>query len=151
MILTKHKNKVLNLPIFIFIMRKLPSIKTIILLVFTLFYVFNSFAQTEGTIKVQSNESIKQLVAKKRAYNKNLNHVKGYKIQLFYGSEQGAKKIRQKFSSVFTDVRSELKFNSPDWKVWVGAYKTELEADKALVEIKEGFPGAIKVPAKIKI
>ena len=132
-------------------MRKLPFLKRVLFLVFTLVFAFNSFAQTEGTIKVQSNQSIQQLVAKKRAYNKSLNEVIGYKIQLFYGSEQGAKKVREKFNSVFADIPSELQFNSPDWKVWVGSYKEELEADKALAEIKEGFPSAIKIKAKIKL
>ncbi len=132
-------------------MRKLTYTKILFTLIFMLFYAFNLVAQTEGTIKVQSNASIKQLVAKKRAYNKNLKFIKGYKIQLFYGSEQGAMKIREKFNSVFPDISSELKFDSPDWKVWVGSYKTKLETANALVEIKEGFPGAIRVPAKVKI
>ena len=132
-------------------MRKLTSTKILFTLIFMLFYALNLFAQTEGTIKVQSNASIKQLVANKRAYNKNLNEVKGYKIQLFYGSEQGAKKVRENFKSVFPDIRSELEFDTPDWKVWVGSYKTRLEADRALAEIKEGFPSAIRIVTQIKL
>ena len=132
-------------------MRKLTHTKNLFTFFFVLFCAFNSFAQTEGTVKVQSNESIQQLVAKKRAYNKNLNQIKGYKIQLFYGSEQGAIKLREEFNSVFPDIPSELKFNSPDWKVWAGSYKTKLEADRALAEIKEGFPSAIRIAAKVKL
>ena len=132
-------------------MRKLTSTKILFTLIFMLFYAFNLVAQTEGTIKVQSNASIKQLVAKKRAYNKNLNEVKGYKIQLFYGSEKGAIKVREEFNSVFPDIRSELKFNSPDWKVWAGSFKTKLEADRVLAEIKEGFPSAIRIVTQIKL
>jgi len=132
-------------------MRKLTHSKILFTIIFILFYAFNLFAQTEGTIKVQSNASIKQLVAKKRAYNKNLNEVKGYKIQLFYGSEEGAIKVREEFNSVFPDIRSELKFNSPDWKVWAGSFKTKLEADRVLAEIKEGFPSAIRIATQIKL
>ena len=132
-------------------MRKLTHTKNLFTFIFMLFCAFNLFAQTEGTIKVQSNESIKQLVLKKRAYNKNLSQVKGFKIQLSYGSEKGAIKVREEFNSVFPDIGSELKFNSPDWKVWVGSYKTKLEADRALAEVKEGFLGAIRVSAKVKL
>ena len=60
-------------------------------------------------------------------------------------------KIRDKFKTSFIDISSELKFHSPYWKVWVGSYKTRLEADRSLLEIKEGFPSAIIIPAKVKI
>ena len=48
-------------------MRKLTSTKILFTITFMLFYAFNLVAQTEGTIKVQSNASIKQLVAKKKS------------------------------------------------------------------------------------
>ncbi len=131
-------------------MRKLTLKYILFLTIITLAYN-SSFAQSEGTIKIESSQSIKQLIAKKRAYNKNLKYLKGYKIQLFYGSENAAIDIRDKFRTSFIDISSELKFHSPYWKVWVGSYKTRLEADRSLLEIKEGFPSAIIVPAKIKI
>ncbi len=132
-------------------MKQLTPLKTVVFLVFTLAYALNSFAQTDGIINVQSNQKIKKLIAKKRAYNKNLNYIKGYKIQLFYGSEEGAVKVREEFNTVFPDITSELQFNSPDWKVWVGSYKTKLEVARALSEIKEGFPSAISIAAKVKL
>ena len=70
---------------------------------------------------------------------------------MFYGSEQAAIEVREKFNEVFPDIRSELKFNSPDWKVWAGSFKTKLEADRILAEIKEGFPSAIRIVTKIKL
>ena len=132
-------------------MRKLTLKHTLFLIIITLVFSGNCFAQSEGTIKIESSESIKQLIAKKRAYNKNLKYIKGYKIQLFYGSENAAIGVRDKFRTSFIDISSELKFHSPYWKVWVGSYKTRLEADRSLVEIKEGFPSAIIIPAKVKI
>lgn len=132
-------------------MRMLSIKYSTLILLLGLFLSFEGWSQTEGTIKVESNQSIKRLIAQKRAYNKNKKYIKGYKVQLFYGSEEGALKVREDFMSVYSDVRSELKFHSPYWKVWVGSYKTRLEADRALVEIKEGFPSAIVVPAKVKI
>ena len=132
-------------------MRKLTQKHLLLLLVFTLIFSTHSFSQSEGTIKIESSESIKQLIAKKRAYNKNLKYIKGYKIQLFYGSENAAIDIRDKFRTSFIDIASELKFHSPYWKVWVGSYKTRIEADRSLLEIKEGFPSAIIIPAKVKI
>ncbi len=131
-------------------MRKLTYKNQGWLLIFALICSLNLVAQTEeGTIKVQSNQRVKQLVAKKRAFNKNQKFIKGYKIQLFFGSEQNAIAIRKKFGEVFPDIPTERLLHSPYWKVWVGSYKTKLEADRALAEIKDGFPGAIRVNAKV--
>lgn len=128
------------------------SLKLISLFLFIFVINFsNLYAQEEGTIIVESSEKIKTIIAKKKAYNRNLKEVKGYKIQLFNGSEQGAYRIRDRFSSMFPKTNIKIKFFSPEWKVRVGNYKTRLEADRALLEIKEAFPGAIILPAMIEI
>ena len=111
----------------------------------------NLMAQNDGVVNIQSSAKIKQIIAKKKAYNKKIKKMKGFKIQLFYGSEQAAYRIRDEFSSVFPDTHIQIKFFSPEWKVWVGSYKTKLEVDRALKEIKETFPGAIPIPAMIEI
>ena len=132
-------------------MRKLTHITKGFLLIFAFACTLNLVAQTEeGTIKVQTNESIKRLIAKKRAANKKRTQIMGYKIQLFFGSEQNAIAIRKKFSEVFPDIPTERLLHSPYWKVWVGSYKTKLEADRALAEVKEGFPGAIRINTKVR-
>mgnify|MGYP001820442907 CR=1 FL=1 len=132
-------------------MRKLTIRYSTLFILFSLFFGYNIWSQTEGSITIESSQSIKQLVAQKRAYNKNKRYVKGFKVQLFYGSEEGALQVREDFMSVYPDINSELKFHSPYWKVWVGSYKTRLEADRGLLDIKEGFQSAIVVPAKVKI
>tara|TARA_R110002073_G_scaffold40547_5_gene115245 strand:+ start:397832 stop:398230 length:399 start_codon:yes stop_codon:yes gene_type:complete len=132
-------------------MRKLTYNYLMLLLIFGLFLSHTGHAQIEGTVKIETSESVKRLVAQKLAFNKQLEYIDGFKIQLFYGSEKSAMDVREKFSTVFPDVKSELKFQSPDWKVWVGSYKSKIEADRALEEIKEGFPSAIIRAAKVKI
>ncbi len=111
----------------------------------------NLSAQNEGTVHIQSTEKIKQLIAKKRVYNKKITKVKGYKIQLFYGNEQGAYKVRDEFSTAFPDTAIQIKFFSPEWKVWVGSYKTQLEADRVLKEIKSASFNAFVFATEIKI
>jgi len=130
-------------------MRILSIKKNFLLLVFTLLFGFNALAQVEGEVTIESNENIKRLVAKKKAYNKTLK-TEVYKIQLFYGSEKSAYELKEKFNSVFPLVKSQLKFESPDWKVWVGGYATRLEAARSLAEIKEGFPSAFILSKKVK-
>ena len=100
-------------------------------------------AQQEGNLKIESSESVKNIIAKKKAHNKNTTKVKGYRIQIFFGSEQGAYKAREDFKTLFPDTFLKIENFPPDWKVRVGNYKTRLEADRALVEIKEAYTGAI--------
>ncbi|MGB5363714.1 MAG: hypothetical protein WBN17_10460 [Aureibaculum sp.] len=109
------------------------------------------FSQNEGKLEIQSSEKIKNIIKQKEAYNKQLKNIKGFKIQLFNGSEQGAYKTREDFSTMFPDIEIKIQFFSPEWKVRVGNYKNRLDADRALFEIKQAFPGAIILPAMIDI
>ncbi|MCI2228714.1 SPOR domain-containing protein [Polaribacter sp. MSW13] len=103
-----------------------------------------------GTVKISaqnntnSSKKVKELIEKKRAYNKKFGF--GYRIQLYNGPEQKARSLHSKFKVLFPDVYSKLKFDSPDWKVQVGNYKTRLEADKAIVNFSEKFSGIIVIP-----
>lgn len=108
-------------------------------------------AQEQGSLSIESSESIKNIIAKKKAHNKNTTKVNGYRIQIFFGSEQGAYKAREEFKSLFPDVYLKVENFPPDWKVRVGNYKTRLEADRALVEIKEAYLGAIVLPELIDV
>ena len=108
-------------------------------------------AQNDGIISIQSSKKIKEIITKKKAYNKNLKKINGFKIQLFYGEEKNAYQIRDKFSSMFPDIKVEIKHANPDWKVWAGAYKTKLEADRAIKEIKDAQFNAFVFATEIKI
>ena len=109
------------------------------------------FSQTKGKLEIQSSEKINNIIKQKEAYNRNIKNIKGYKIQLFNGSEQGAYKTREDFSTMFPDIEIKIQFFSPEWKVRVGNYKNRLDADRALFEIKQAFPNAIILPAMIDI
>jgi hypothetical protein len=116
----------------------------ILLLVFCIFLSIQSFAQqTEGTVKIESSTEINDVIAQKKEYNKSLGTIKGYKIQLFYGNEKDAYEVKDEFKAIFPEISTKIIFSSPEWKVQVGNYKTRIEADKALVEIKIDFPNAI--------
>lgn len=99
------------------------------------------------TITAQNNTNmspqIKNLIAKKRAFNKDIGF--GYRVQLFYGEESNARNIQTKFNSSYPDVFTKLTYDQPYWKVQVGNYKTKLEADKALLNFSEKFSGLIVI------
>lgn len=99
-----------------------------------------SFSQEQKT----DNELVNELISKKKNFNKEFGY--GFRIQLYNGFEVEAKKTRAKFRLDFPDTKTYLIYRQPEWKIQVGLYKTKLEADRALLEIKRKYGGAIVVP-----
>lgn len=115
------------------------------------FFYVSLHAQGSGELSIKTNEGIEKLIAQKIAYNKSLKTIRGYKIQLYYGSEQGAYSLKDKFNKLYPEIPAKLIFNTPDWKIQVGNYYTKLQADHDIVQLKIDFPGAIVIAADIDI
>ncbi len=106
------------------------------------FSIINSYSQSE-------NEKIDNLIAQKKAFNKENKNSKVYKIQLYNGNEAQAYKIRRNFNASFPEYHAEVIYKEPEFKTRVGNFITRLEADRALNQIKEKFVGAIVLEDKI--
>lgn len=103
-----------------------------------------------GTGLAQEQEKIDAVLAQKRAYKKENPTGKGYKIQLYNGDETTAYRIQKEFEVEF-EMAAELKYETPEWKVRVGNFLTRLEADRALLDIKKKFAGAIVLQTEIEL
>ena len=117
--------------------------KYIILISIILSSLFGYSQITEGTITIDSPEEVKDLVTKKIIYNASHISKSTYRIQLFYGSENNAIRIQNNFRALFPTTSCNLVYDSPNWKVKVGNYKTRLKADKHLQEVILEFGDAI--------
>ena len=120
--------------------------KNILVLASFLCTVFLGTITISAQNSTNSSQEIKNLIAKKRTYNKAFGF--GYRIQVYYGNETTAKSLRTKFKIDFPTVYNGLTYDQPYWKVQVGNYKTKLEADKAVLQFKEKFSGLIVVPMR---
>ena len=103
---------------------------------------------TSQTIYSQSKKSdstlINELISKKRNFNKEFGY--GFRIQLYNGFETEAKKTETKFKINFPEIKTYLLYRQPEWKIQVGFYKTKLEADRALLDLKRKYGSAIVIP-----
>lgn len=108
-----------------------------------LFSIHSYAQQTKGTVQIESSKEVDKMIAQKKNYNKKMGTIKGYKIQLFYGNEKDAYELKDEFKLLYPKISTKIIFSSPEWKVQSGNYKTRLEADSALVDIKIDFPNAI--------
>jgi len=107
--------------------------------------------ENEGDIRVESSASVKELIAKKIAFNKEQNSFPGYKIQIYYGSEKECYEIKDEFTSLFPEIPTSIIFSTPQWKLQVGEYRSRLEADKSIQSIKKEYPSAIVLATDIEL
>lgn len=120
------------------------KIKQILITFITCLFLGTYTVSAQNTIN--SSLQIKELIAKKRAYNKTYGF--GYRVQIYYGNETRAKSLLYKFRTEFPGIYNSLKYDQPYWKVQVGSYKTKLEADKALIVFRDKFSGSLLVPMR---
>ena len=116
---------------------------TYISLLFLIVLLTTSYSGYSQNTTNKSRE-IESIISKKRSFNNTFGF--GYRIQLYNGSEQKARKFKALFNIEFPGNFSKLVYNAPEWKVQVGNYKTKLEADKYLIKFQEKFSGIIVVP-----
>ncbi|GAA4894755.1 hypothetical protein GCM10023311_19300 [Flaviramulus aquimarinus] len=74
--------------------------------------------------------------------NKSANSSDRYKIQVYSGNRSGAQNAKKEFGSSFLDWRATMQYETPNFKIWVGNFRTRLEADRALKKIKRKFNSA---------
>lgn len=113
---------------------------TLTFLIVLLTTSYSSFSQN----KTNATTEVKSIISKKRSFNNTYGF--GYRIQLYNGNEQKAKSFKARFNVEFPGNSSKLIYNTPEWKVQVGNYKTKLEADKDLVKFQKKFSGIIVIP-----
>ncbi|WP_298894122.1 SPOR domain-containing protein [uncultured Psychroserpens sp.] len=97
-----------------------------------------AFAQ-EGTVTIDQDSNITKLLE----YKKDVKTVDLYKIQLDFGSRSKAMALEQKFRNTFSQWPTDVVYETPNYKVWVGNFSTRLEADIALLKIKKKFSKAM--------
>ena len=100
-----------------------------------------SYAQ-QGNVTINQDKKIGTLLELKKELNKDDDTSDSYKINIYSGSRSGAESADSKYRTSFNKWRTKLIFDTPNYKILVGSYRTRLEADRALKEIKTKFPNA---------
>jgi hypothetical protein len=103
-----------------------------------------SFAQASNNSIVQDSR-FEQLLAEKRRINPSITVNDKYKIQIFYGHNEKARKTLSEFRREFKNTDGTIIFASPTYKVWVGSYKSRIDAERALKDIQRKYPYALLI------
>ena len=102
----------------------------------------------EGKVSIDQEKDITTLLE----FKKDLNTVDLYKIQVYQGNRSGAEEAKTNFENTFNEWPISMEYETPNYKIWVGNFRSRLEADKALIKIKKNYANAfIFKPKKIKM
>ncbi|TCD10796.1 SPOR domain-containing protein [Pedobacter frigidisoli] len=117
--------------------------------IFCLFLFTTSFAQ-RGEVTVIKDPLIDSLIAKRSQVYKTPGEVKigkpivsayGYRVQIFYGSDRREVFSQQaRFKSLYPRFNTYLIYKEPNYYVRVGDFRTRLEAQRLMSEIRSTFP-----------
>lgn len=115
------------------------AVFTFFLSAFTLHF---SFAQ-KGNVVINQDIDLIKLLAIKKDMNLNDSDSERYKIQIYSGNRLAeAQKAQTKFRNMMTNLPTKIAFETPNYKVRVGNFRTRLEADRGLVKVQKEFKSA---------
>lgn len=66
----------------------------------------------------------------------------GYTVQLHNGDLERARKRKKEYEELEENWPAHIHYETPNYKLWVGNFNTRLDADRALLKLKEIFPSA---------
>ena len=101
-------------------------------------------AQEQNT-SLNQDPKFEQLLNEKRKINTSLTVNDSYKIQIFNGGSENAKKTLNDFRLEFKNIDATIVFNTPNYKVWVGNFKSRIEAEKIMAELKDRYKNMLLI------
>ena len=109
-----------------------------------IFFMIISLSSTtllgqNGSIKINQSNKLDSIIKLKKELNSKIQNLR---IQIYSGGRENAEQIIQEFNEIFNDTSADIIYETPNYKVWVGNYYTQLEADKRLIEIRKKFRSA---------
>jgi len=117
-------------------------LKIRILLVFMGVYLCsNSLYSQENSIRYNDTLT-KKFYDLKKDYSKRVYESTFYTIQIYYGGLEDADSILEDFRENYQEIKSNLIFETPNYKVRIGEYKDINIASQKLEEIRKIYPSS---------
>lgn len=113
-------------------------------------------AQDRGRVEVVKDARVDTLIARWNELNKTGGGTAvrlsnwGYRVQIFTGSNRNtAFNAQNKFQDMYPGMRTYISYRDPNYKVLAGDFRTRLEAQKMMQELKPYFTGMFIIGGKI--
>src|SRR6478609_10940655 len=107
------------------------------------FLLTSSFISAQDKVTITQDPKFEKLLNEKRKINASLVVNENYQIQIYNGDSENAKKTLNTFKKEFKNLDGTIVFNTPTYKVLIGDFKTRIEAEKNLKEIKRTYNSSV--------
>ena len=107
-----------------------------------LFIFCNSSVNAQDENVIYNDTLTKNLFQIKKDYSKKIFESTYYTIQIYFGSLNEADSILNDFKENFKEIKSNLIFETPNYKVRIGEYKDIDVASQKLEGIRRIYPGS---------
>tara|TARA_B100001778_G_scaffold142175_1_gene116777 strand:- start:345 stop:743 length:399 start_codon:yes stop_codon:yes gene_type:complete len=114
-------------------MKKLKIIAIILLI------TVNQLAGQNGNTIINKSYKLDSIIKLKKELNSKIQNLR---IQIYNGDRTNAELIIKEYIDNFNDTTADIIYETPNYKIWVGNYYTQLEADKNLIKIRKKFSSA---------
>ena len=108
------------------------------------FMALPSMAQN-GQVSIKQDQRITALLNIYKTSNSTINY---YKIQVGFGSHTEAQQIKSNVEQDFPSLPTKIDFDSPTYRVRLGRFKTKLEGERKLMEVRKKYPEAMLLKPK---
>lgn len=108
-----------------------------------------------GSLTINQDERLDELVRRHIDINRKGEGMQGYRIRIFSQSGQTARQnantTRAEFFNKFPDVETYLDWDPPNFRVYIGDFRTRSEALKMQREINPDYPNSFIVSSQISL
>ncbi len=101
---------------------------------------------------IQTSIKVKALQEKKAEYHRRTNgEFEGYRVKIHFSADRGkAESVKARFDGKYGTTPTYIDYQTPNFVIVVGDFKTKLEAYELLKKIQADFPYAFIVKSKVK-
>ncbi len=100
-----------------------------------------------GNVNIEQDPKIEELL---KLYVSVNSKTEFYQIQVGFGSYQKAQNLKTQVEQDFPDLKSKIEFESPTYRVRLGNFRTKLDAERKLIEVRKKYPSAFLPKPKKK-
>lgn len=107
----------------------------------------SSLHKLQGQVLYEIEPSVEKADEKRKEKIATAKKINGYRIFIGFSNKKSiAQELLTKADEKFgTTFGAQIIFDEPNFKVYIGTFTTQAEADAALVEIRKEFPTARKL------
>ena len=110
-----------------------------------LFFLSHSIVNAQDENVIYNDTLTQKLFQIKKDYSKRVFESTYYTIQIYFGDLNNADSILIDFQENYEGIKSELIFETPNYKVRIGEYKDINVASQKLEGIRRTYPGSFIV------